>query len=95
MLLNIKGSIVYTKLRRVGILTDEEEVKMIVDLKVVGKEWERMHGKLNFYPESKRSLVQTHTLEYLMLKIYNGRHLSEIIVRLEVKSILICGSGSS
>ncbi|KAK7061073.1 argininosuccinate lyase [Paramarasmius palmivorus] len=38
---DIKGSIAYTKgLKRVGILTDDEEQKIIEGLKAVGKEWE-------------------------------------------------------
>lgn len=38
---DIRGSIAYAKaLARVGILTDEEERKMIEGLQAVGKEWE-------------------------------------------------------
>lgn len=38
---DIKGSIAYTKgLKRVGILTDDEEAKIIAGLQAVGKEWE-------------------------------------------------------
>ena len=38
---DIKGSIAYTKgLKRVGILTEAEEQKIIEGLKAVGKEWE-------------------------------------------------------
>lgn len=38
---DIKGSIAYAKgLKRVGILTEHEEAKMIAGLEAVGKEWE-------------------------------------------------------
>ncbi|KAL0575279.1 argininosuccinate lyase, partial [Marasmius crinis-equi] len=38
---DIKGSIAYTKgLRRVGILNEDEERKIIEGLQAVGKEWE-------------------------------------------------------
>lgn len=38
---DIRGSIAYAKaLTRVGILTSEEETKIVDGLKAVGKEWE-------------------------------------------------------
>jgi argininosuccinate lyase len=37
---DIRGSIAYAKgLTKIGILTPEEETKMIEGLKIVGKEW--------------------------------------------------------
>ena len=38
---DIRGSIAYAKaLRRVGLLTEEEETRMIQGLDAVGREWE-------------------------------------------------------
>lgn len=49
---DIEGSIAYTKsLTLVGILTKEEETKMIEGLKAVGKEWE--NGVVRFLSNDK------------------------------------------
>src|SRR5262249_8403082 len=46
---DIKGSIAYAKaLKLVGILTSEEEIKIIRGLKVVGKEWDE--GTVRYWP---------------------------------------------
>ncbi|KAF5365795.1 hypothetical protein D9758_003246 [Tetrapyrgos nigripes] len=63
---DIKGSIAYTKgLKRVGILTGEEEAKIISGLEAVGKEWQE--GKFIVQPDDE----DIHTA--------NERRLSEII----------------
>ncbi|KAE9399283.1 argininosuccinate lyase [Gymnopus androsaceus JB14] len=63
---DIKGSIAYTKgLKRVGILTEEEESKIIAGLQAVGKEWE--DGTFKPAPDDE----DIHTA--------NERRLSELI----------------
>ncbi|KAK7467032.1 argininosuccinate lyase [Stygiomarasmius scandens] len=63
---DIKGSIAYTKaLTRIGILTEEEETKIIHGLEAVGKEWQ--DGQFVIKPDDE----DIHTA--------NERRLSEII----------------
>ncbi|OJA14873.1 hypothetical protein AZE42_00809 [Rhizopogon vesiculosus] len=63
---DIRGSIAYAKaLRRVGLLTEEEEIRMIEGLDAVGREWE--NGQFQPAPDDE----DIHTA--------NERRLSELI----------------
>ena len=56
---DIKGSIAYSKgLRRVGILNEDEERKIIEGLQAVGKEWE---DGVVCVLQTPSSLVLTHS----------------------------------
>jgi len=47
---DIRGSIAYAKaLRRVGLLTEDEEIKMIQGLDAVGREWENGQVRILIY----------------------------------------------
>jgi argininosuccinate lyase len=54
---DIRGSIAYAKaLARVGILTKEEEGKLVEGLTAVGKEWE--DGQVLHHPFTLRSILK-------------------------------------
>jgi argininosuccinate lyase len=55
---DIRGSIAYAKaLRRVGLLTEEEEVKMTQGLDAVGREWATGQVHTSFTRHSIRRFI--------------------------------------